>query len=179
MKQKYSLMVADMQLSVVADANPADVEKIVGILDRKMREISLKSRSCSKNEAALLCALDFCAERLAMQDQLAELESRNEKYAAVLDAFKEQVSELQADLAKLKAENEALRAGKTVTPTEFLAQVADAQVGDTPAGNEQISLEETAPEIMAEVPTVEEVKPKTKSRSRVGSMFDLLSFNDV
>ena len=172
MKKKYSLMVADMQLSVVADAEPADVEKIVGILDRRMREISLKSRSCSKNEAALLCALDFCAERLAMQEQVTELESRTEKYAAVLDAFKEQVSELQSEIARLKAENEALRAGKSVTPTEFLAQVADAQSGDG-----QITMDETSPEVMPEVPAAE--TPKAKSRSRVGSMFDLLSFTDV
>lgn len=171
MKQKYSLVVADMQLSVVADANPADVEKIVGILDRKMREITMKSRSCSKNEAALLCALDFCAERLSMQDQLNELEAQSEKYNAVLDAFKEQVGELQSEIAKLKAENESLRTGKTVSPTEFLAQVADAQSGD-----EQISLDEASPEVMAETPVS---KPKNKSRSRVGSMFDLLSFNDV
>lgn len=175
MKQKYSLMVADMQLSVVADADPAEVEKIVGILDRKMREITLNSRSCSKNEAALLCALDFCAERLAMQDQVAELETRNDKYAAVLDAFKEQVGDLQAEVAKLKAENEALRAGKTVSPTEFLAQVADAQSGD-----DQISIAEAAPEVVAEMPVAEShAKSKAKSRSRVGSMFDLLSFNDV
>ncbi len=183
MKQKYSLVVADMQISVVADANPAEVEKIVGILDRRMREINLKSHSCSKNEAAILCALDFCAERLAAQEQLAELEARNEKYGAVLAAFKEQVSDLQKDIAALKAENEALRQSvgepvKPVTPTEFLAQVADAQVGpDT-----QISIAEAAPEVVADIPVTEhpaEEKPKAKSRSRVGSMFDLLSFHDV
>ncbi len=185
MKQKYSLMVADMQISVVADADPAQVEKIVGILDRRMREINLQSPSCSKNEAAILCALDFCAERLAMQDQVSELENRNDKYAAVLAAFKEQVAELQTGIGKLKAENEMLRraieaapeAPKPVTPSEFLAQVADAQTGAA----DQISIVETAPEVVAEVPVTEaaEEKPKAKSRSRVGSMFDLLSFNDV
>ena len=73
MKQKYSLMIADIQLSVVTDAPHEEVEKIVGILDRRMREINLKSRRCSKNEAALLCALDFCAERLSLQEKNAEL----------------------------------------------------------------------------------------------------------
>lgn len=187
MKQKYSLVVADMQISVVADAEPAQVEKIVGILDRRMREINLKSHSCSKNEAAILCALDFCAERLAMQDQVAELENRGEKYAAVLAAFKEQVADLQKDIAALKAENESLRRAladstRPVTPTEFLAQVADAQTGD----GGQVSIADTAPEVVAEVPvtaptaeTPAEEKPKAKSRSRVGSMFDLLSFHDV
>lgn len=191
MKQKYSLVVADMQISVVADAEPAQVEKIVGILDRRMREINLRSRSCSKNEAAILCALDFCAERLAMQDQVTELQILNDKYATVLDAFKEQVADLQNDLATLKAENEMLRRAsaateevKPVTPTEFLAAVADAQteVATAPNADGQISIADAAPDVVADVPvadTAAEEKPKAKSRSRVGSMFDLLSFNDV
>ena len=170
MKKKYSLMIADMQLSVVADADPAEVEKVVGILDRKMRDINLKSRTCSKNEAALLCALDFCSERLAMQDQVAELEARNEKYAAVLAAFKEQVADLQSEIVALKNENATLRslitgadeAPKAVSPTEFLAQVAHEQVDEAPA-DPQISIAEAAPEVVAEVPvadanTVEAIK---------------------
>jgi len=61
-----------------------------------------------------------------------------------------------------------------VTPTEFLAQVADAQTGDDLSDEpiqESIPIPTPAP-----APT-EEAKPK--NRSRVGSMFDLLSFNEV
>lgn len=172
-KKRYSLVIADMEVNVITDARPDEVDMIVGILDRKMREINLKSRCCSKNEAALLCALEFCAERLAMADQLTELESRNEKYATVLAAFKEKLAALESAEADLRRENELLRSllasgggaervpeepQPPVTPTEFLAEVADAQTEKAP-----------------EQPT----EPKQKSRSRVGSMFDLLSFNEV
>ena len=120
-----------------------------------------------------------------MQDQVAELEARNEKYAAVLAAFKEQVADLQSEIVALKNENATLRslitgadeAPKAVSPTEFLAQVAHEQVDKAPA-DPQISIAEAAPEVVAEVPVAEE-KPKGKSRSRVGSMFDLLSFNEI
>lgn len=203
-KKKYSLVIADMQLNVIADADPEEVDMLVGILDRKMREITLKSRSCSKNEAALLCALDFCAERLAMSEQMTQLETVNEKYRTVFEGFKEKVAVLEASEAELKRENAILRsllAGNPaavavetpavteeqtdallseatssegehnekaeeapeehtpVSPTEFLAQVADAQTKDDGQ--------------------TEAEKPKAKSRSRVGSMFDLLSFNEV
>ena len=57
MKQKYTITVADMDLNIISDASPDEVENIVGILDRKMRDINLKSPRCTKNEAALLCAL--------------------------------------------------------------------------------------------------------------------------
>lgn len=167
MKQKYSLMIADVQIGVVADADPAQVERIVGILDRKMREINLKSRLCSKHEAALLCALEFCADKLAMQDETAELRERCEKFTSVLDSFKAQVAEMTEKIESLQKENEVLRSlisakpaeevvEEIPTPTELFAKIAED------AGNVK----------------VEEPEEKSNSRSRVGSMFDLLSFND-
>ena len=177
-KKRYSLVIADMEVNVITDATPDEVDMIVGILDRKMREINLKSRCCSKNEAALLCALEFCAERLSCADQLTELESRCEKYATVLAAFKEKLATLEAVEADLRRENALLRSllgdgaervpeepKPPVTPTEFLAQVADAQ--SEPAQPAPATQEAPAEQ------------PKPKSRSRVGSMFDLLSFNEV
>ena len=166
MKQKYSLMIADIQIGVVTDAEPAQVERLVGILDRKMREISLRSRLCSKHEAALLCALDFCADKLALQDENAELSERCEKFTSVLESFKAQTAEMTQQLEDLKKENEVLRSlisGKTEepvvapTPTQLFAEIA----------------EDATNTVKAEV--TEEDAP---SRSRVGSMFDLLSFND-
>ena len=164
MKQKYSLVIADIQLSVVTDAPQAEVEKVVGILDRRMREINLKSRRCSKNEAALLCALECCAERLTLQDKAAELEARNEKYAIVLEAFKAQVEDLKGQVERLTEENALLRSllgsGAPVpppTPSEFLSQVAEAGMSDD------------APDGVSD----------DADRSRVGTMFDQLTFEDV
>ena len=167
MKKKYSLTIADMQISVISDGDPADVEKVAGIVDRKIREINLKSRSCSRNEAAILCALEFCSERLTLLETNAELDAQNEKYATVLDAVQAQIAELRAENARLAEENDALRAALVsgnVTPAEFLAEVAEENGKEVAA--------ETAP---AETPA----DPPRKSRSRVGSMFDLLSFNEV
>ena len=63
MKQKYTITVADMELNIISDASPDEVENIVGILDRRMRDINLKSPRCTKNEAAILCALSYFSER--------------------------------------------------------------------------------------------------------------------
>ena len=43
MKQKYTLSIADMHVNVVTEASRETVDKIVGMLDRKMREITLNS----------------------------------------------------------------------------------------------------------------------------------------
>lgn len=179
-KKRYSLSIADMQINIISDAAPAEIDQLVGILDRKMREINLKSRACSKNEAALLCALEFCAGNLSMKDRIAELEEREGKYAAVLEGFKGKTAKLEEDVDELRRENALLRSLLSsngtapaeeplpeinpVSPTEFLAAVADAQ-------NEAPAEAEKAEEKVEE-------KPKAKVRSRVGSMFDLLSFNE-
>lgn len=184
MKQKFTLMIGDLSLNVVADAEREEVDKIAGILDRKMREIYLHSKGCSRNEAALLCALEFCSERTEMQAKVNELDARNQKYAVVLNNFKEQTEELKAEIERLESENAVLRslitgkgeeapaepaAAKPVPPSRFIQEVAEAQYG-TP---------EDAP---ATVPPAEETpatKKSKKSRSRVGSMYDLLSFDET
>ena len=178
-KKRYSLSIADMQINIISDAAPEEIDQLVGILDRKMREINLKSRACSKNEAALLCALEFCAGNLSMKERIETLEEREEKYAVILEGFKSKTAKLEEEAEELRRENALLRSLLSnnqapvaeeavpeinpVSPTEFLAAVADAQ--NAPAEPEKAEEK------------VEE-KPKTKVRSRVGSMFDLLSFNE-
>ncbi len=185
MKQKYTLHIADLQISVVADATADEVERISGILDRKMREIYLKSR-CPKTEAALLCALDFVAERLAQQEQVTELEDRCEKYAIVLENLKARTEDQAGELERLRQENEVLRsliaggqeapiAPDPITPGEFFAEVADAQ--NIPAADDADDAVENIP--VAETPAEEPADDQPRRRSRVGSMFDLLSFSET
>ncbi len=195
MKQKYTLHIADLQLSVVTDASPDEVDRISGILDRKMREIYLKSR-CPKTEAALLCALDAVADRLGQQAELGELEERCEKYAIVLESIKARNEEQADELERLRRENELLRSliangGTTeeegpiapdpIPPTDFFTEVADAQKGSA----EEAVTESVAPAEVGkteEAPATAEETPAAeppRRRSRVGSMFDLLSFDEV
>ena len=178
-KKRYSLSIADMQINIISDASPEAIDEIVGILDRKMREINLKNRSSSKSEAALMCALGFCADSMAMGARISELEERDGKYAVILEGFKSKTAKLEAEVEDLRRENAVLRSLipsggadsgadaaelppiNPVSPTEFLQAVAE---------------ESAAPDEQAEEKPAE--KAKGKVRSRVGSMFDLLSFNE-
>ena len=217
MKQKFTLNIADIQLSVIADASRDEVEHIRGLLDRKMREIYLKSR-CPKTEAALLCAMDFAADRLTLQEQVAELDERCEKYALVLDSLKQRTSDQAAELERLRSENAVLRSLLTkdqtpaiapdpISPTAFFAEVAEAQMTDTqsiettedeskdpeqvdifdmpaaePAHEELVSApaEETVPVDEQPAPApVTPVAEEPRPRSRVGAMFQQLSFGDI
>ncbi len=234
MKKKYTLVISDVEMNVITDAPWESVEKIVGILDRKMRDINLKSYRCTKNQAALLCALEYCSEKLELQARNEELEEIAEQDAATIAEKEQRIAELEAEIAKLHGENEIMhnileRAAASTKrmmghhePTAAVAEVVEEQpvaevapvqeqpvveaepVAEEPAQVEveQLTVDfaqaEPEAEPVAEVNTkaaqvleeiadsqtdVPRVKAKVKkpksNRSRVGSMFDLLTFNDV
>lgn len=85
MRQKYTITVADIQMNVISEESPEAVEALVGLVDRKVREICAASRSCSKSEAALLCALDYCSERIKIQRKLKALEAKLAMTVATLE----------------------------------------------------------------------------------------------
>ena len=85
MRQKYTITVADIQMNVISEESPEAVEALVGLVDRKMREICSASKSCSKSEAALLCALDYCSERIKIQRKLKALEAKLAMTEATLE----------------------------------------------------------------------------------------------
>ena len=102
MKQKYTVTVADMELNIVSDASPDEVENIVGILDRRMRDINLHSPRCTKNEAAILCALSYCSERIAMQEAFKKVEKDAFRFAGENEKLKKTVESLQEEIDRLR-----------------------------------------------------------------------------
>ena len=247
MKKKYTLIISDVEMNVVTDAPWEAVEKVVGILDRKMRDINLKSYRCTKNQAALLCALEYCSEKLELQERNAELEELAEQDAATIAQKEQTIAELEAELEKLRGENEIMhnilvRAAastkrmmghqepvaeekaqpeqqeiQAVQEIEEIAEVKAEEESapetapeaeeitqeqpqeqpeennapeqltvDFAAAEEQLEVNTKAAQVLEEiadsqtdVPRVKAKPKKAKSRSRVGSMFDLLTFNDV
>lgn len=186
MKQKHTLNIANIQISVVTDASPEEVERIRGLLDRKIREITLKSR-CPKTEAALLCAMEFAADRIEMQEQVSALEEKCDKYELVLEGMKGRSEAQNAEIEKLRNENAVLRSLVTagsaavapdpIPPSAFFAEVADAQA--TPAKPSPKPADgdgEGDGDPVAEAPV--EGK-RGRPAKRVGLMFEQLSFDDA
>ena len=102
MKQKYTITVADIEMNVVCEESAEAVEALVGIVDRKMREILGASRSCSKTEAALLCALDYCSDRIRAQRKVKAVESKLAMTEATLDELIAENEALKEELRKLQ-----------------------------------------------------------------------------
>ncbi len=200
MKQKYTLSIADMEINVVTDEPQEAVEHIVGMLDRKIREISLKSKRCSKNEAALLCALDFCADKVKCKEQIEELEeelaqanSRAKTASEKLEYVQKHAERLEREKSLMEAENAKLRSllddarvGKkaveetAAAPEAVPVSVAAESVHEMPVGDIYAATADAAAE-SAEKPAekAEESAKKKPQKNRVGSMFDLLTFTDI
>ncbi len=101
MKQRYTITIAGTEMNVLTDESPEFVEEVVGILDRKMREINSSSRNCSKTEAAFLCALDYCSDKV-------KVTRKNRTYDADIALKNAQLNRLASENEKQKAEIERL-----------------------------------------------------------------------
>lgn len=106
MKQRYTITLADMQMNVITEESPEAVEAIVGIIDRRMREINSKSLRCSKTEAALLCALDYCSDKIKAQRRLKTLELQLAECSILLEEQENEIERLNALLSEPKSGNE-------------------------------------------------------------------------
>ena len=100
MKQRYTIRIADIEMNVIAEESPEAVEALVAIVDRKMREIEAASKRCSKSEAALLCALDYCSDKIKSQRKVKKLESMIAEYELKISELEEEIAELEAKLDK-------------------------------------------------------------------------------
>ena len=103
MKYKHTITIADIQMNIITEEDAEVVESMVGVLDRRMREIFLKSQNrCTKIEAALLCALDYCSEKSKLQETVAKMEE--EMRGVDINAMFEQIEALKAENEKLSSQ---------------------------------------------------------------------------
>ncbi|MBQ9132303.1 MAG: cell division protein ZapA [Clostridia bacterium] len=209
MKQKYTITVADMELNIISDASPDEVENIVGILDRRMRDINLKSPRCTKNEAAVLCALSYCSERIAMQEAFKKVEKDAFRFAGENEKLKKTIESMQEEMDNLRKDADVMRsilerASLTVAPQpapqeekpkyvpkpfgkkeEDTVQLSafDAPVAqpEQPTSPVEPAVAATATEESSEETAESAVQKKNQkaNKTRVGTMFDLLTFSDV
>ena len=175
MKKKYSLSIADVELNVTVDESPETVEYIVGVIDRKMRDILLKSRYCPKTQAALLCALDLCADKVRAKEEIDKLEGEIEALRADLKASDDKYARaqgisiaLEGEKARLEIENMKLRA--LLEEAKQNGEISEADV-------EALGL--NAEPATAAEDEKEDEEEKNSQKSRVGSMFDLLTFDEI
>lgn len=154
MKQRYTLTIADMEINVISEESPEAVESLVGNVDRKIREILVSSRRCSRGEAALLCALEYCADKSKALRRVKQQEMTIYEKDAEITRLTKEVSRLDTENERLRMEldtlKESLLAAKAGKEEARLSLKAEIPTPDEPS---------EAPE---EAPSAVE-KPKTEA----------------
>ena len=160
MKQRYTITIADMEVNVISDGAPEAVEVLVGMVDRKMREILTANRRCSKSEAALLCALDYCSDKLDAMRKQKHLEADLDAKDAALRAAQKELEAQKKEADKLAFELETLRESLLAAQ----AQKKEAELSAETVPAEETAAEETpAVEAAAEAPAQEPAEQITIS----------------
>ena len=200
MKQKHTIMVANSEIHIITEEPKEAIDTIVGVVDRRIREIHLHSKSCSRVDAALILCLEYCAEKIKIQKKLKQANAEIERLAVLNEAA-------ARENAALEREIETLRKSLNMTPAQKQHKSASSvQLGFydntapleeheplviiTEEAQEQIVPEQIAPVEETQQTPVEEATPETvetkdKKQSKsakkniLRSMFDLISFDDI
>ena len=81
MKEKLTLVVSGIKIDIVTEDDPEYVKGLGRLLEKRVSDLVISSANRQKNEALLLCALDYLYER---------------------NRLKVENEQLKAELAKLK-----------------------------------------------------------------------------
>ena len=195
MKQKYTLTVANSQIDIITEENKETIDSVVGIVDRKIREVYLHSKGeCSRTNAAILVCLDYCAEKLELQKTLKNLTSELERLNAINELAEREKAALEREIQLLREtikSSTSHRAPSKKVPDEQIAfdDISEAEpyddifidahagvttnLDDILSGKAPITQEEKPLEIKEEKPHVRLKKKKVRA------MFDNIAFDDI
>ncbi|MBR6915991.1 MAG: cell division protein ZapA, partial [Clostridia bacterium] len=90
-KRKIDVEIAGLKMSLVTDETESFVDSVVRRVNDFMNSLLQSSRNRTRLDAALLCALDFCSDKLTAEKRVRNLEA--------------QISLYDVNLRKARAEN--------------------------------------------------------------------------
>ncbi len=79
MKEKITLVVSGIRINIVTENDPAYVRNLGRLLENRVSDLVISSSSRQKNEALLLCALDYLDERNKLAKENEELKAEIER----------------------------------------------------------------------------------------------------
>lgn len=98
-KKKIEFTVAGITMFLVTDESDAFVGAVVKSIDEKMSAL-LRNMKRSQLDAAMLCAMDFCADKIKAENHVRNLEAQVSLYEVNMRRLKEDVASLKARLGE-------------------------------------------------------------------------------
>ncbi len=94
-KRKIEVVIAGITMSLVTDESDSFVNTVVKRMDESMSALLNRSVKRSQLDAAMLCAIDFCGDKISAEKKVRNLEA--------------QISLYDVNMRRLRDENHALR----------------------------------------------------------------------
>ena len=209
MKQKYRITVANSEIHIITEEPKEALDTIVGVVDRRVREIHLHSPSCSRVDAAIILCLEYCAEKLKLKKKLKDANAEIERLAVLNEVAARENAALEREIETLRASlnmsNVPKSSGKRASefqlgfddlstnnePLEIITEHASDEEKaaenerapvQMPSDNEESPAEEPVAVQESITPPSEatENKPSVKAKKKkVRAMFDMISFDDI
>ena len=99
-KEHYNIEISGIQLNIVSDETEDFVNSIVARIDERVNDMVVRNKRCSKLDAALLCALDYCGEAVKAEKRIRNLEAQISLYDANIKRMREELSQKGAQGVK-------------------------------------------------------------------------------
>lgn len=99
MANRVTMGICGQDYTLVADENASYMEKVGAMVDKKMREL-MDTAHVSRNDAAVLAAINLADELLKNQEAGENLRRQLKTYLDEATAAKNEVSELKRQLFK-------------------------------------------------------------------------------
>ena len=97
-KRKIDVEIAGMKMSLVTDESESFVESVVRRVNDSMASLLQSGKNRTRLDAAMLCALDFCSDKLTAEKRVRNLEAQISLYDVNLRKARNENAELRAAL---------------------------------------------------------------------------------
>lgn len=185
---KYTITIADIDINIHTEETPEMVKTLVDTVDQRIRSLVKASPRLSKSEAAILCAVDYCAEHIKSDEKTRDMERDYVKLTKELEMLREEHARLLLADDEMRRENRILHdiIAKNVNtqknaPTQGVQLSIETNPSNTTSATDVMFKDELdpngPPRKVRRRPSP--IKANTPANNKVGDMFDMLTFKDV
>ena len=118
-RKPITVVINNAEYRIVCEADEEYVRHVAYHVDKKMRELISRDKRLSTSMAAVLTAVNISDEYMQAQEDNEKLRAQVLKYAEEAGGSKLALDKLNAELARLRAENQALKMQVVKLETEL------------------------------------------------------------
>ena len=77
MNEKYTVRISGAELHIVTDESEEYLKSIAETIDKRMTDMIVSNKRCSRLDAALICAVDYLDGKLKAEEEIRRLKEEN------------------------------------------------------------------------------------------------------